>query len=87
MPLDTISTYPARDELRRLNEEIATTATIERDEAQRRFDRMQLPILELDKAKADLTALRAAYDAQIAAWYADDCAGQRPIGPTDDPET
>jgi hypothetical protein len=82
MPLDA-APYPARDELRRLNEEIAATSTVERDEAQRRFDRMRLTILELDKAKADLTALRAAYDAQITAWYAYDCAGHRPIEPTE----
>jgi len=32
-PLDNISAYPARDELRRLSEVIAITSTAERDEA------------------------------------------------------
>jgi len=82
LPLDAASST-ARDELRRISEEIAITSTAERDEAQRRFDRMQLPTLELDKAKTDLTALGAEYDAQIAAWYADDCAGHRPAEPTE----
>jgi hypothetical protein len=59
MPLDA-TPATAGDELCRLNEETATISTVERDEAQRRFDRLQLPIHELDKAKADLTALRAA---------------------------
>jgi hypothetical protein len=63
VPLDNISAYPVRDELRRLNEELVTTSTAERDEAQPRVDRLQLPLFELDKTKADLTALRAAYDA------------------------
>ena len=50
LPLDATPSS-ARDELCRLNEEIATTSTAERDEAQRRVDRLQLPVLELDEAK------------------------------------
>jgi hypothetical protein len=38
MPLHSFSAYPARDELRRLNEEIVAAQEV-RDEAQERFDR------------------------------------------------
>jgi chromosome segregation ATPase len=81
MPLDDAGTS-ARAELAAINRELET-ATANRDEAQRQVDRLGRPAANLDKAIADLTVVRAAYDARISAWYADGCApGPRPDEPT-----
>jgi hypothetical protein len=76
MPFDDTGS-PARQELFRLNEAIAA-ATAERDRAQEVVDRLSLPVTNLDKAIAELTAVRSEYDRRISAWYADGCPGCRP---------
>jgi chromosome segregation ATPase len=80
VPLDGAGS--ARQDLRRLNAEFEA-ATIERDEAQRAVDRLSLPVTNLDKAIADLTAVRSEYERRISAWYADGCPDRRPDEPAD----
>jgi hypothetical protein len=81
MPLDDTEAS-ARQELSRLNRELET-ATADRDEAQRQVDRLGRPAANLDKAIADLTAVRSEYDRQISAWYGSGCPGCRPDEPSD----
>ena len=78
---DTILTS-ARQELAAINGALDKAAH-ERNEAQQAADRLSFPVAELNKAIEQLTAVRAAYDARISAWYADGCPGSRPTEPAD----
>ena len=78
MPLDAVST--SRTELSAIAREIEA-ATADRDEIQRRHDRISAPAIELQKTVASLACAKAEYDAEIVAWYESGCPGDRPQTP------
>jgi hypothetical protein len=78
MPLDSIPAYHARDELRRLNEEIAAV-TADRDEAQQAADRLEKPTRLLAEAQQAYAAEKTLYDVVVVIWYENGaCSGPRP---------
>jgi hypothetical protein len=81
VPLDNISAYhAARKELCQLHDEVIS-AQQGRDAAQERFDRLERPAQEIEKAIVAHAAEKASYDHQVVSWYESGCIGQRPVTP------
>jgi hypothetical protein len=79
MPLDTIS-HSARAGLAAINVQLVEATAI-RDGKQETVDRLSRPAARLEEAVAAHAVEKAVYDAMLATWYSNDCAGERPSTP------